>query len=81
MLDTANYNDVLILNGGVRFDDYNIKVNGWGSVNGGTLNAFGQQQQDYGMPNFNLGLTLEAIAERKRLRGLRNLVEPGRRGV
>ncbi|MET4514722.1 catecholate siderophore receptor [Bradyrhizobium sp. I1.7.5] len=61
VLDTANYNDVLILNGGVRFDDYNIKVNGWGSVNGGTLNAFGQQQQDYGMPNFNLGLTLKPL--------------------
>ena len=27
-LDTANYNDLLILNGGVRYDDYNIKVNG-----------------------------------------------------
>ncbi len=58
-LDTANYNDLLILNGGVRYDDYNIKVNGWGNVNGGTLNAFGQQQQDYGMPNFNLGVTLK----------------------
>lgn len=60
-MDTANYNDLLILNGGVRYDDYNIKVNGWGSVNGGNLNAFGQQQQDYGMPNFNLGVTLKPL--------------------
>ncbi|WP_027551601.1 TonB-dependent siderophore receptor [Bradyrhizobium sp. Cp5.3] len=59
-LDTANYNDLLILNGGVRYDDYNIKVNGFGTVNG-VSGVFGQQQQDYGMPNFNLGLTLKPL--------------------
>jgi catecholate siderophore receptor len=60
LLDTANYHDVLILNGGVRYDDYNIRVNGYGTVNG-VANVFGQQQQDYGMPNFNLGLTLKPL--------------------
>ncbi|MGY8661149.1 TonB-dependent receptor [Bradyrhizobium sp. UFLA05-109] len=60
VLDSANYNDLLILNGGVRYDDYNIKVNGYGTVNG-VANVFGQQQQDYGMPNFNLGLTLKPL--------------------
>jgi outer membrane receptor for monomeric catechols len=32
LIDTANYNDLVILNGGVRFDDYNIKVSGFGTV-------------------------------------------------
>ncbi|VIO72170.1 TonB-dependent receptor [Bradyrhizobium ivorense] len=60
VLDTANYNDLVILNGGVRYDDYNIKTSGYGTVNG-VANVFGQQQQDYGMPNFNLGLTLKPL--------------------
>lgn len=59
-LDTANYNDLLILNGGVRYDDYTIKTSGYGTVNGVT-NVFGQQQQNYGMPNFNLGVTLKPL--------------------
>jgi catecholate siderophore receptor len=56
LIDTANYNDLVILNGGVRFDDYNIKVSGFGTV-GGFPNIFGAQEQHYGLPNFNLGLT------------------------
>jgi catecholate siderophore receptor len=60
VLDTANYNDLLILNGGVRYDDYNIKVSGFGTVNG-VANVFGQQEQNYGMPNFNLGVTLKPL--------------------
>ncbi|MCC8940248.1 TonB-dependent receptor [Bradyrhizobium sp. Arg68] len=60
VLDTANYNDLVILNGGVRYDDYNIKTSGYGTVNG-VANVLGQQQQDYGMPNFNLGLTLKPL--------------------
>jgi catecholate siderophore receptor len=58
LIDTANYNDLVILNGGVRFDDYNIKVSGFGTV-GGFPNIFGAQEQHYGLPNFNLGLTLK----------------------
>ncbi|WP_082528980.1 MULTISPECIES: TonB-dependent receptor [unclassified Bradyrhizobium] len=60
VIDSANYNDLLILNGGVRYDDYNIKVNGYGTVNG-VANVFGQQEQHTGMPNFNLGLTLKPL--------------------
>jgi catecholate siderophore receptor len=60
VMDTANYNDLVILNGGVRYDDYNIKTSGYGTVNG-VANVFGQQQQDYGMPNFNLGVTLKPL--------------------
>ncbi|WP_083742037.1 TonB-dependent receptor [Bradyrhizobium mercantei] len=60
VMDSANYNDFVILNGGVRYDDYNIKTSGYGTVNG-VANVFGQQQQDYGMPNFNLGLTLKPL--------------------
>jgi catecholate siderophore receptor len=57
LIDTANYNDVVILNGGVRFDDYNIKVSGFGA----NANLWGAQEQHYGMPNFNLGLTLKPL--------------------
>lgn len=61
VLDTANYNDLVILNGGVRFDDYNIKVSGFGTVNG-VPNVFGAQAQQYGLPNFNLGLVLKPVS-------------------
>jgi catecholate siderophore receptor len=60
VLDSANYKDLLILNGGVRYDDYKVNVSGYGTVNG-VANTFGRQQQDYGMPNFNLGLTLKPL--------------------
>jgi len=57
VMDSANYHDLLILNGGVRFDDYNIKTSGFGTVNGRSV--FGAQAADFGLPNFNLGLTLK----------------------
>ncbi|MFL6791754.1 MAG: TonB-dependent receptor [Bradyrhizobium sp.] len=60
LLDTANYNDFVILNGGIRFDDYNIKVSGFGTQNG-VSNVFGAQEQHYGLPNFNLGLVLKPL--------------------
>jgi catecholate siderophore receptor len=60
LLDTANYSDILILNGGVRFDDYNIKVSGFGTVNN-VANVFGAQEQHYGLPNFNLGMVLKPL--------------------
>ena len=59
-LDTANYNDFVILNGGVRLDDYKIKVSGFGTV-GGVPNVFGSQVQQYDMPNFNLGMVLKPL--------------------
>jgi catecholate siderophore receptor len=57
--DTANYQDLVILNGGVRYDNYTINTNGYGSVGG--RNVFGSQSAEFGMPNFNLGLTLKPL--------------------
>ena len=28
LIDSANYNDQIILNGGIRYDDYGIKTSG-----------------------------------------------------
>ncbi len=60
VIDTANYNDLLILNGGVRYDDYNIGTSGFGTVNG-VANVFGTQAQHSGMPNFNVGVTVKPL--------------------
>jgi catecholate siderophore receptor len=60
VLDTANYNDLVLLNGGVRYDDYDIKASGFGTVNN-VANVFNAQHQQYGLPNFNLGLTLKPL--------------------
>jgi len=60
LLDSANYNDQLILNGGVRYDDYKITTSGFGTVNG-VANVFGAQAAEFGLPNFNLGLTLKPL--------------------
>ena len=60
LIDTANYNDFLILNGGIRYDNYNIKASGFGTVNN-RPNTFSAQEQEYGLPNFNLGLTLKPL--------------------
>ena len=30
VLDTVNYRDLVILNGGLRYDDYKINTSGWG---------------------------------------------------
>ncbi|MBR0895769.1 TonB-dependent receptor [Bradyrhizobium tropiciagri] len=56
VMDSANYNDFVILNGGVRYDDYKINTSGYASSG-----AFGQQSAEFGMPNFNLGLTLKPL--------------------
>ena len=55
VINTSNYNDFVILNGGIRYDDYNIKASGFGTKNG-VPNVFNAQEQHYGMPNFNLGV-------------------------
>ncbi len=60
LMDSANYRDLVILNGGIRFDDYNIKTSGWGS-SGTAAGVFGSQAADFLMPNFNLGLTLKPL--------------------
>ena len=63
LLDSANYRDLVILNGGIRFDDYNLKTSGWGTVGTGPTKAtlWGNQAAEFGMPNFNLGLTLKPL--------------------
>ncbi len=59
VVDTANYHDQLILNGGFRYDDYSIKTSGYGTIGGAT--TFGQQSAEFLIPNFNLGLTLKPL--------------------
>jgi catecholate siderophore receptor len=58
-LDTANFQDILILNGGIRYDDYNIKTSGFGTVNG--VATYGAQSAEFGLPNFNLGVTYKPL--------------------
>ena len=53
VMDSANYLDTVILNGGVRYDDYTINASGYGTQNGKSV--FGTQTQQSGMPNFNVG--------------------------
>ena len=60
LIDTANYRDLVILNGGVRLDDYSIKTSGFGTLNGAT-NSFGTQAGQFDMPNFNLGIALKPL--------------------
>ncbi len=59
LIDTTNYRDLLILNGGVRVDDYKIKTAGFGTVNG--TSTWGSQAAESVMPNFNVGLTLKPL--------------------
>ncbi|QPF87514.1 TonB-dependent receptor [Bradyrhizobium genosp. L] len=59
LMDTANYRDLVILNGGVRYDDYKVNTSGYATI-GGT-STFGTQSADFGLPNFNLGLTLKPL--------------------
>lgn len=62
LIDSANYNDFVILNGGIRYDDYGIKVSGYGATAGvANPNLWAAQEQHHGMPNFNLGLTLKPL--------------------
>ena len=61
LIDTANYNDFVILNGGIRYDDYNIKASGFGTTEQSAEQSWNAQEQQYGLPNFNLGLTLKPL--------------------
>lgn len=60
VLDTANYNDFIILNGGVRYDDYGINVTGYGTRNN-MPNQFGAQSQQYGLTNYNGGILIKPL--------------------
>jgi catecholate siderophore receptor len=62
LIDSANYHDKIILNGGVRYDNYDVKASGFGSVGGNPSPAlWGAQEVRSGIPNFNLGLTLKPM--------------------
>jgi catecholate siderophore receptor len=58
-LDSINYRDLIILNGGVRYDDYKINTSGWGTLSG--VSTFGRQSAEFGLPNFNLGVTIKPL--------------------
>ncbi|MBN9004336.1 MAG: TonB-dependent receptor [Rhizobiales bacterium] len=60
LLDSANYNDFIILNGGIRYDDYSISTSGYGTVNG-VSNVFGTQSLDSGLTNYNLGIVVKPL--------------------
>jgi len=57
VMDSANWQDTIILNGGVRYDDYTIKASGYGTTGA----TFGTQSQQVGMPNFNVGAVYKPI--------------------
>ncbi|MGJ4890751.1 TonB-dependent receptor [Bradyrhizobium sp. HKCCYLR20261] len=59
-LDSVNYRDFVILNGGVRYDKYDVRVDGFGTVNG-VANTPGSTAASSGLPNFNVGLTLKPL--------------------
>ena len=60
LTDSANYRDLVILNGGIRYDDYNIKLDGFGSVNG-VPNQPGQTSAQSELPSFNLGALVKPL--------------------
>ena len=47
LIDTANYNDLVILNGGIRYDDYGIKVSGYGATGGNPNPALWSAQEQH----------------------------------
>ena len=77
LIDTANYNDFLILNGGIRYDDYNIKASGFG-----TVEQSAEHVQCAGAAIWPAQLQprpdAEAAAEWQRLCGLCDIVKSGR---
>ncbi len=54
VMDSANWQDMVILNGGVRYDDYTLNTSGFGTV-GGVANTPVSTSLNSGMPNFNVG--------------------------
>ena len=51
VIDTANYQDFVILNGGLRYDDYDIA----------SRNATGSRSVHSGIPAYNVGLTVKPL--------------------
>jgi catecholate siderophore receptor len=61
VLDTANYNDVLFLNAGIRYDNYGIASAGVATVNG-VLNVPGVQAANFGLTNYNGGIVYKPLS-------------------
>jgi catecholate siderophore receptor len=61
VLDSVNYRDLVILNGGIRYDDYKINTSGWGTLSPGAATTFGRQAAEFGLPNFNVGVTVKPL--------------------
>jgi catecholate siderophore receptor len=51
LMDTANYRDLVILNGGIRYDDYNVSA----------TNFQGSQSIQSGLVNWNAGITVKPL--------------------
>jgi catecholate siderophore receptor len=51
LMDTANYHDLIVLNGGVRYDDYTISA----------ANNAGSQSVHDGIPSWNVGLAVKPV--------------------
>jgi catecholate siderophore receptor len=53
LIETANYNDFILINGGVRYDDYNVSA--YKQINPQPVNAYS------GMFNYNAGLVVKPV--------------------
>ncbi len=51
LIDTANYNDFIILNGGIRYDDYSV----------GATNQQGSNAVENGLFNYNAGIVIKPL--------------------
>ncbi|HWB49291.1 MAG TPA: TonB-dependent receptor [Stellaceae bacterium] len=51
LMDTANYRDFILLNGGIRYDDYSIS----------SANNTSSRSHDDGVPSYNVGLTVKPM--------------------
>lgn len=43
----------------MRYDDYRINTSGWGTLSG--VSTFGTQAAEFGLPNFNVGVTIKPL--------------------
>jgi catecholate siderophore receptor len=55
LIETANYKDFIILNGGIRYDDYDVSA--WKALTPGTVVS-----TDNGMFNYNAGITVKPVS-------------------
>lgn len=59
VMDSANYQDLVILNGGVRYDDYTINADGFATIKNVPTPVSSSLQS--GMPNFNVGAVFKPM--------------------